>query len=126
MTTIKNVPEAAAWVTQKTPGGVIDGLPGLALVGTLALASIALARIPWLSLHGIGSMTLAILLGIAFGNTAYAHVAGVSQAGMSFSKQTLLRAGFSACSERRFHHRLSPPRTEVTTAGRKRTPRSAE
>jgi uncharacterized integral membrane protein (TIGR00698 family) len=94
MTHLKNVSAGRwPWAASRVPEDIVGVLPGLALVASLACGSIALARIPWLQSHGIGALTLAILLGIAFGNTAYAHLAAVSQAGVSFSKQTLLRAG---------------------------------
>jgi uncharacterized integral membrane protein (TIGR00698 family) len=94
MTIFKNLSGAAGAPVAHGPwNGFIDALPGLFLVGTLACFSIVLARNPWLAAHGIGSLTLAILIGIAFGNTVYAHLAGGSEAGVSFCKQTLLRAG---------------------------------
>jgi uncharacterized integral membrane protein (TIGR00698 family) len=83
----------AAWPASWPPGGILGTLPGLALIAALAGCSIALAQLRWLEAHGIGALTLAILLGIAFGNSAYARIAGASHAGVSFSKQTLLRAG---------------------------------
>jgi uncharacterized integral membrane protein (TIGR00698 family) len=68
-------------------------LPGLLLSGLLALVAIRLGSIDWLQAHGMSALTVAIVLGIALGNTVYPHLAGHSDAGILFSKQTLLRAG---------------------------------
>ncbi len=71
----------------------IQLLPGLALAGALAAAAIALGRLGWLQHNGISALTIAIVLGMLVGNTAYAHIAPASAAGVTFSKQTLLRLG---------------------------------
>ncbi|MBC7735087.1 MAG: YeiH family putative sulfate export transporter, partial [Bacteriovorax sp.] len=68
-------------------------LPGLALAGGLAFAATLLARIGWLQAHGISALTLAIVLGMVVGNTAYPRIAAVSAIGVTFSKQNLLRLG---------------------------------
>ena len=68
-------------------------LPGLLLSGALALVAIRLGSIDWFQAHGMSALTVAIVLGIALGNTVYPHVAVASDAGVTFSKQTLLRAG---------------------------------
>jgi uncharacterized integral membrane protein (TIGR00698 family) len=47
----------------------------------------------WLQAHGISVLTLAIVLGIATGNTLYPYVSASSAKGIAFSKQYLLRAG---------------------------------
>jgi uncharacterized integral membrane protein (TIGR00698 family) len=52
-----------------------------------------LGAIGWLQSHGISALTAAIVLGILVGNTLYAHVAEAAGLGVTFSKQTLLRAG---------------------------------
>jgi uncharacterized integral membrane protein (TIGR00698 family) len=67
--------------------------PGLLLAGTLALLSVELGNAAWFQRSGISPLTLAIVLGILVGNTAYPRIAGASAAGITFSKQTLLRAG---------------------------------
>ncbi|HEY2678403.1 MAG TPA: YeiH family protein [Steroidobacteraceae bacterium] len=67
--------------------------PGVALAGALALAAMQFAKVPWLQSNGISALTLAIVLGMLFGNTLYARIAGASAAGVTFSKQFLLRAG---------------------------------
>ncbi|MGE8217429.1 MAG: YeiH family protein [Stenotrophomonas maltophilia] len=68
-------------------------LPGLLLAGGVALAAMALAALPWLQAHGISALTLAIVLGIALGNSVYPRLAPQAAAGVGFSKQWLLRAG---------------------------------
>jgi uncharacterized integral membrane protein (TIGR00698 family) len=70
-----------------------DRLPGLLLVAGVAGAAIELAEVGWLRAHGISALTLAIVLGMIVGNTFYARIARVGASGVSFSKQTLLRAG---------------------------------
>lgn len=66
---------------------------GVALTGALALASIVLARIPFIDRNGLSALTLAIVLGMLVGN----WVLGVGEsrftAGIVFGKQTLLRLG---------------------------------
>jgi uncharacterized integral membrane protein (TIGR00698 family) len=68
-------------------------LPGIALVGLLALAALEIGRIPWLQANGISALTLAIALGMLVGNTLYPRFALAAGGGVAFSKQTLLRAG---------------------------------
>ena len=68
-------------------------LPGLALAGGLAFAAIELGKIGWLQANGISALTLAIVLGMLVGNTAYPRIAAVSAPGVTFSKQNLLRLG---------------------------------
>lgn len=68
-------------------------LPGLLLTAAVAAAAIALANVPWLQSHGISALTLAIVLGIALGNSVYPRLAPRAAAGVGFSKQWLLRAG---------------------------------
>ncbi|WP_317205673.1 YeiH family putative sulfate export transporter [Janthinobacterium sp.] len=73
----------------------LDGalLPGLLLSGALAGAAIALGRLAWLEAHGIGALTLAILLGIGVGNSPAAARLPSCASGVACSKQTLLRLG---------------------------------
>ncbi|MBZ8142072.1 YeiH family putative sulfate export transporter [Rubrivivax gelatinosus] len=62
------------------------------LVGALAAAAALLATRPWFAAHGLGALTLAIVLGIVC-----AHLPGLRTAatapGIDFAKQGLLRAG---------------------------------
>jgi uncharacterized integral membrane protein (TIGR00698 family) len=67
--------------------------PGVILAALLALFAIALADVPWLQTRGISALTLAIVLGIAVGNSVYPRIAATSSQGVQFSKQTLLRLG---------------------------------
>lgn len=68
-------------------------MPGLTLTGLLAFASIQLSQNGWLQAKGISALTLAIVLGMAVGNTLYPSLSGVATAGVSFSKAKLLRIG---------------------------------
>jgi len=71
----------------------MDRFPGIALVGFLAAIAIALGRIGWFESTGISALTLAIALGVVVGNTLYPRIAHAGAAGVTFSKQTLLRLG---------------------------------
>jgi uncharacterized integral membrane protein (TIGR00698 family) len=57
------------------------------------LLAIELGNIGWLQGHGVSALTLAIVLGIAVGNSVYPRIAASSGHGVQFSKQTLLRLG---------------------------------
>lgn len=71
----------------------IQILPGTLLIAVLALLAIELGRVAWLQASGISALTIAIVLGIMVGNSVYPRMAKASNAGVTFSKQTLLRAG---------------------------------
>ena len=73
--------------------GISRFVPGLLLAGLLAFLAQQIAAIGWLQTHGISVLTLAIVLGIATGNTLYPYVSASSAKGIAFSKQYLLRAG---------------------------------
>ena len=73
--------------------GTVNRLPGIALVGAIAIMAIELGKIHWLQTNGISALTLAIALGMIVGNTLYPRIALLSSSGVTFSKQTLLRAG---------------------------------
>jgi uncharacterized integral membrane protein (TIGR00698 family) len=68
-------------------------VPGLGLSVLLALVAMQVGTIGWLVSHGISALTAAIALGILVGNTLYHRAAASADAGVGFSKQTLLRAG---------------------------------
>ncbi len=68
-------------------------VPGLALSALLAALAIRLGKIDWLQGRGMSALTVAIVLGIVLGNTVYGRIASSSGAGVTFSKQTLLRVG---------------------------------
>lgn len=80
---------ATQGLAQPTP----NRLPGLLLTALIAGLSIWLGTLPWLQAHGISALTLAIVIGIVIGNTAYPALAPRAAAGVGFSKATLLRAG---------------------------------
>src|SRR5271156_2911906 len=67
--------------------------PGIALTGALAALAIELGKLSWLQANGISALTLAIVLGMLVGNTVYPRMASATAGGVTFSKQTLLRAG---------------------------------
>ncbi|MDC8015115.1 YeiH family protein [Tahibacter soli] len=67
--------------------------PGLALAGLLAAFVIGLADTAWFRGHGLGALTLAIVLGLVVGNTVYPRFARRASAGVDYSRQRLLRAG---------------------------------
>ena len=68
-------------------------LPGLLLAGLLAVVSLATAQWPWLQRHGLGALTMAVLLGIALGNLLPPRLLAPLDPGIAFSRQRLLRAG---------------------------------
>jgi len=68
-------------------------LAGLLLTAGIAAVSLWLGTLPWLQAHGISALTLAIVVGIALGNTVYGPLAPRATAGVGLSKATLLRAG---------------------------------
>ncbi len=68
-------------------------LPGLILTGAIALVSIQLGKVGWLQSNGLGALTLAIVLGMAVGNTVYSRVGARTGTGVHFSKVRLLRLG---------------------------------
>ena len=86
-------PRAAAWLDGLPMREQLRLLPGLLLSALLAVIAIRVGTVGWLQAHGMSALTVAIVLGIALGNTLYPRVARRSGAGVAFSKQTLLRAG---------------------------------
>jgi uncharacterized integral membrane protein (TIGR00698 family) len=67
--------------------------PGLALAATVAGAGMFAARLPALQALGLSALTLAIVSGIAVGNTVFPAIAARSGAGVDFAKGMLLRTG---------------------------------
>jgi uncharacterized integral membrane protein (TIGR00698 family) len=67
--------------------------PGLLLSTGVALAAMALSTHPWVAAHGMGALTLAIVLGLLIGNTVYPRMATTATPGVNLGKQQLLRAG---------------------------------
>jgi len=75
-------------------GAAARVLPGLLLAAAVALAADALARQAWLRAHGVGALTLAIVLGMLVGNALPALAqAGAAGAGVGLAKQRFLRLG---------------------------------
>jgi uncharacterized integral membrane protein (TIGR00698 family) len=68
-------------------------LAGVLLTGALAALATEFARNAWLQANGISVLTLAIVLGMLAGNTVYPRIESLSDGGVAFSKQTLLRLG---------------------------------
>ncbi|KTS25933.1 YeiH family protein [Pantoea sp. BS_4] len=68
-------------------------LPGLLLCGLIASVTAAVAQVPGIARLGLGSLTLAIMLGIIVGNSVYSPLAGQCDAGVQLAKQKLLRLG---------------------------------
>ncbi|KFA16708.1 membrane protein, partial [Xanthomonas vasicola pv. musacearum NCPPB 4384] len=52
-----------------------------------------LSKIGWLQANGVSALTLAIVLGMLVGNTAYPRLSAKAGAGVRFSKANLLRLG---------------------------------
>ena len=76
-----------------TPRGTTQFACGLALAGLIAAAGIWIAKVPAVSHLGISALTLAIVLGIALGNTVFPRIAPFSAPGVDFAKARLLRLG---------------------------------
>jgi uncharacterized integral membrane protein (TIGR00698 family) len=66
---------------------------GLVLAGAIAAASIWGAAVPAVQHLGISALTLAIVIGIALGNTVFPRVAPQTADGVEFAKARLLRLG---------------------------------
>lgn len=67
--------------------------PGLALTGLLAALALGAAELPLLRNAGLSALTLAILLGMAAGNTVFQRLASSCGSGVEFAKSRLLRLG---------------------------------
>ena len=68
-------------------------LVGIGVCAAIGFCAAGLGRWAWLQAHGLGSLALAILLGIALGNSGYPALAPVAAKGVDFSRQNLLRLG---------------------------------
>lgn len=68
-------------------------LSGILLSIAIATISLMLAQNKWFQAHAIGTLTLAILLGILIGNTVFPRIALHRMSGVLFSKQRLLQLG---------------------------------
>ncbi|TPV39745.1 YeiH family putative sulfate export transporter [Pantoea deleyi] len=67
--------------------------PGLLLTAAIAAAASWLAQQPLIASLGLGSLTLAIMLGIVVGNSLYHPLASRCDSGVVLAKQKLLRLG---------------------------------
>jgi uncharacterized integral membrane protein (TIGR00698 family) len=76
-----------------SPGLVLQFGSGLALAAALAAAAMWGAGLPSIQHLGVSALTLAIVLGIALGNTVFPRVAPRCAGGIDFSKTMLLRLG---------------------------------
>lgn len=74
-------------------GSPVRWLPGLLLIGAMAAAALWLAGQPFFARHGLGMLTLAIVLGLLLGNTVYPRLDQACGPGVGLAKQQLLRAG---------------------------------
>jgi uncharacterized integral membrane protein (TIGR00698 family) len=72
---------------------VLNRLPGLLLTGALTALATWLATLDLFAQHGISALTLAIVLGMIAGNAAPVLTQGRVVAGVTMSKQYLLRLG---------------------------------
>lgn len=68
-------------------------LPGISLSLGIALLSLQLSNIAWLQSHAIGTLTIAIILGIFLGNTLFPSIAAHCVKVVLFSKERLLQLG---------------------------------
>lgn len=68
-------------------------LPGLAIAGCIAAASMMAATLPSFQRWAMSALTLAIMGGMVLGNTAFPKIAPSCLAGIDFSKTRLLRLG---------------------------------
>ena len=68
-------------------------LPGLVFSAAIAALAVTLSNSAWFQHNGLSALTLSIVLGMLIGNSLYPHTATYSDAGVSFSKKTLLRLG---------------------------------
>lgn len=66
---------------------------GIALTLLLATGALLLNRLPAIAASGLGTLTLAMVIGIIAGNTLYPRLAGQCEPGVLIAKQNLLRLG---------------------------------
>ncbi|MET0288088.1 MAG: YeiH family protein [Pseudoxanthomonas sp.] len=68
-------------------------VPGLLIVLVLAGLAISLSRLAWAQAAGMSALTLAIVMGLALGNSVFRTIAPRAGTGVDLAKGTLLRAG---------------------------------
>ncbi len=64
---------------------------GMLFVGVLAVVALQAASLPEVQHLGLSALTVAILLGMVVGNTAFPRIAAHTASGVDFSKSNLLR-----------------------------------
>jgi uncharacterized integral membrane protein (TIGR00698 family) len=75
------------------PLGTRAGWLGIGLAAAIALTATALAQLPAIAHLGLSALPLAIVIGIAGGNTFFPAIAPRTAVGVDYARQTLLRAG---------------------------------
>ena len=80
-------------VFSATPGPVTRYAPGIALSAVITALALWAGNIPAVAGAGFSALTLAILLGMAVGNTFYPAIGNACGGGVLFAKQHLLRLG---------------------------------
>jgi uncharacterized integral membrane protein (TIGR00698 family) len=88
-----NMNQATVLPTRAAPPVSPALWPGLMLTGALTVASLYAAQLEWVHHMGISALTLAIVFGIAVGNTIFPRIATHTATGVDFSKNKLLRLG---------------------------------
>lgn len=68
-------------------------LPGLLLAGGIAAIAVWVGASPWMRAHGLGALTVAVVLGMLVGNTVYPRLAGACTPGINVTKSWVLRTG---------------------------------
>jgi uncharacterized integral membrane protein (TIGR00698 family) len=66
---------------------------GLLFCALFALLSIRLGTTQWMQEHGLGSLTIAIMIGMLIGNSRFRPAQPIWSQGIAISKQQILRAG---------------------------------
>lgn len=93
LTPVNKETEMADISVAHTPQTVKRFIPGLLLTALIALTTAWLGNLPALSGLGLGALTLAIIAGIALGNSVYPLLSPSCDDGVQFAKQKLLRLG---------------------------------
>lgn len=66
---------------------------GILLAGIIGICATQVASVVWFKDHGISPLTLAIILGIALGNTVYPNWSSWANSGVAVARTTVLRVG---------------------------------
>jgi len=68
-------------------------LPGLLLAGAIAAIAVWIGSSPWMRAHGLGALTVAVVLGMVVGNTVYPRLSAACTPGINITKSWILRTG---------------------------------